>query len=73
MEDRHVFKAPRVANVANVALTAPDPGAGSDTTLGMAVMVMGRCQSGERLSEKDDEQIVQFPKMLTGEDEGKTP
>jgi cytochrome c peroxidase len=67
-EDRHVFKVPALRNV---ALTGPYLHDGSASTLEMAVSAMGRYQLGQRLPEKDVEQIVQFLKTLTGEYEGK--
>jgi cytochrome c peroxidase len=67
-EDRHVFKVPTLRNI---ALTAPYLHDGSVETLEMAVIVMGKYQLGQRLSDQDVEQIVQFLKTLTGEYEGK--
>jgi cytochrome c peroxidase len=61
--DRGKFKVP---SLRNVALTAPYFHDGSVKDLDEAVNVMSEYQLGEKLSEKETEELVEFLKSLSG-------
>jgi len=66
--DRYEF---RVPSLRNVALTAPYFHDGSVSTLGEAVLIMGKYQLGVDLRGDEVAKIVKFLDTLTGEYEGK--
>ena len=61
--DRGKFKVP---SLRNVALTAPYFHDGSVKDLDEAVNVMSEYQLGEKLSDKETEELVEFLKSLSG-------
>lgn len=63
-DDDHVF---RVQSWRNVAMTAPYFHDGSAKTLEEAVKIMAKVQLGEKLADKDVQDIVAFLETLTGE------
>ncbi len=60
----------KVPTLRNIKLTAPYFHDSSTSDLGKAVKDMARCQLGERMNDKQVEQVVQFLDALTGEYKG---
>lgn len=66
-QDKHVFKVP---SLRNVAVTAPYFHDGSIKSLSEAISIMGYYQLGQKLADKDIEQLRSFLESLTGEWQG---
>jgi cytochrome c peroxidase len=67
-QDKHKFKVPTLRNI---ELTAPYFHDGTASDLTQAVAVMAEYQVGQKLSQKENADIVAFLKSLTGKYQGK--